>query len=118
MNLEEYRQWQDDVMENSRMAQTIIHDKVVLKELMTSHLKEFFDFDDIEYTPDFNKIILKWNYTNDPIIYDPLKLKDLNMGFIITHGYSSELGSGIRIELYPFGLSKDVINNDNRIPKD
>lgn len=103
MNKEDFYQWQDGVMEHSRMTQTLIKDRLALRELMTSHLKQFFDFDSIQYSQDFNRITLKWEYGNNPVI-NPEKLEELYMEFTISHEFSDKLGEGIRIDLYPFGF--------------
>lgn len=106
MNLEEFRQWQDAVMEHSKMMETLVDDRVTIKELISNHLKQFFDYDEISFDDLFNKIILKWSYKNDPVIQLD-KLDGLNMDFIISHDYSEQLGHGVVIELYPFGLPEE-----------
>lgn len=106
MNNEEFRQWQDAVMEHSRMMDSLVDDRIAIKELMIEHLKQFFDYDEIVFDDKFNKITLKWEYKNDPVIM-PEKLVELGMDFIISHDYSEALGHGVMIELYPFGLPKD-----------
>lgn len=106
MNSEEFKQWQDAVMEHSRMLETLVDDRFTIKKLMINHLKQFFDFDEIKFDDLFNKIILKWEYKNDPII-KPDELVGLGMDLIISHDYSETLGHGVIIELYPFGLPEE-----------
>lgn len=106
MNSEEFMQWQDAVMEHSKMMETLVDDRVVIKELMINHLKQFFDYDEIRFDDLFNKVVLKWEYKNDPII-KPDELIGLGMDFIISHDYSESLGHGVIVELYPFGLPEE-----------
>ena len=108
MNTDEFRQWQDAVMEHSKMMETLVDDRVVIKDLMINHLKQFFDYDEIKFDDLFNKIILKWSYENDPVIRLD-KLDGLGMDFIISHDYSEQLGHGVVIELYPFGLPEEGV---------
>ena len=105
MNKEEFEIWKDSVFEHFRMLNDLVDDRLEIKELMAQHLKQFFDYDEIKFTDDFNKIILKYRYENNPVI-DPKKLQDLNMVMIIGHEYSETLGDGVIIELYPFGLEE------------
>lgn len=104
MDKESLREWQDDVMVNCHTLETIIKDRVILKDLMEEHLKEFFEgYVLIDFDKDFNKITLKWEYQRDPIIKVD-RIKDLGMDFIISHNYDSKYGEGVVLELYPFGL--------------
>lgn len=105
MDKEDFRVWQDAVMEHSQMLQRVVDDRILLKEKIIEHLKQFFEYDDIKFTNDFSKITLKWAYENDPVI--PMnQLNGLMMDFIITTTYDSELGQGVVIELYPFGVEE------------
>lgn len=106
MNKEELRAWQDGVMEHCRMVNTVMDDRMALKKLIEEHLSQFFDWDDIEYGKDFNTITLAWKYGTDPIIKIK-NLMNLEMDFIISHGFTKELGDGARVILYPFGLPKE-----------
>lgn len=103
MNHEELEVWRDSVFEHSKMMETLVNDRVIIKELISNHLKLYFEYDEIKFDDLFNKIILKWEYNNNPII-NPDDLNGLGMEFIISHDYSESLGHGVIIELYPFGL--------------
>lgn len=104
MDKESLRKWQDAVMLNCQALETVLNDRVTLKDLMEEHLKEFFEgYVLIEFDKDFNKITLKWEYQHDPIIKVD-RIKDLGMDFIISHSYDSKYGEGVVLELYPFGL--------------
>ena len=105
MNHEELELWKESVFEHTRMMETLVDDRVAIKELISNHLKQFFEYDEIKFDDLFNKIILKWDYRNNPVI-NPDDLIGLGMEFIISHDYSETLGHGVIIELYPFGLPK------------
>lgn len=106
MNSEELEMWKESVFEHTHMMETLVNDRVAIKELMSNHLKQYFEYDEIKFDDLFNKITLKWEYMNDPIII-PDKLIGLGMDFIISHDYSESLGYGVIIELYPFGLPEE-----------
>lgn len=106
MNREELRRWQDNVFEHCQMVKTLGNDRKTLEKLIEKHLSQFFEWDDIIYDKDFNTITLAWGYGHDPVIRIE-KLKNLGMDFIISHDYSSKLGDGARVILYPFGLPKE-----------
>ena len=105
MNHEELELWKESVFEHTRMMETLVNDRVAIKVLISNHLKQFFEYDEIKFDDLFNKIILKWDYRNNPVI-NPDDLIGLGMEFIISHDYSETLGHGVIIELYPFGLPK------------
>lgn len=110
MNLEDLRIWQDSVMEHCQMMKSVIDDRMVIKNVMVNHLKQFFEFDEIRFSNDFNEITLKWRYDNDPIL-DPIKLKDLGMDFKVSNDYSESLGHGVVIIVYPFGYTVEEDDN-------
>lgn len=104
--MDDLESWKESVFEHSHMMETLVNDRVAIKEWISDYLKQFFDYDIISFDDLFNKIILKWYYQNDPII-KPDVIKDLNMEFIVSHEYSEELGDGVIIEIYPFGVPKE-----------
>lgn len=106
MNEEQLETWRKSVLEHSEMMKFLVNDSLTIKQLMVEHLKNFFDFDSIKFEDGFNKIIIKWDYGNEPII-DPTELNGLGMEFLVSHSYSDMHGDGILIELYPFGLVKE-----------
>lgn len=103
MNSEDMIHWQNAVREHRTMIDSLANDSIEIKELMKKHLKKFFDFDDIKFEDNFRKIVLKWEYSRDPVI-NPNDLTGLDMIFIISHRYDDNYGDGIVIELYPFGF--------------
>ena len=103
MNADRLDTWKDSVREHSRMMATLVNDSLVIKKLMIDYLKQYFDFDEIQFSNDFTRISLKWSYEHEPFI-NPEELSCLGMEFIITHDYSETLGHGVVIEVYPFGL--------------
>ena len=103
MNIEEIELWKESVFEHTHTLDLLANDRIAIKDLMRDHLKQYFKFDRIEFHDNFNRILLKFDYMNNPVI-EPEDLVDLGMEFIITHDYSEELGHGVVIEVYPFGL--------------
>lgn len=104
--------WREDVLHHRRILDTIARDRIVIKDVMIEFLQQFFDFDEIQFTNDFDKITMKWSYEHEPII-KPSALVDLGMDFIISHDYSETLGHGVIITIYPFGLpEEDVLIED------
>lgn len=99
MNLDD---WRTDVNKHNEIMRTLVDDRLKIKEWMIDYLKQFFKFDEIQFTDCFEKIILKWSYEHNPMM-NPKDLEDLGMSFVINHDYSDTLGHGVIIELYPFG---------------
>ena len=84
MSPEDLEMWKESVFEYTRMVETLVDDRVAIKDLISNHLKQFFDYDEISFDDLFNRIILKWSYGNDPVIKVD-ELDGLNMDFIISH---------------------------------
>ena len=97
--------WCEDVTAHNHAMQVIVNDRIVLKEAITTHLKQYFDFDDIKFENDFSVITLKWNYSKGLVI-NPPDLIGLDMEFTVSHQFTEELGDGVIVELYPFGLEE------------
>ena len=108
MSPEDLEMWKESVFEYTRMVETLVDDRVAIKDLISNHLKQFFDYDEISFDDLFNRIILKWSYDNDPVIKVD-ELDGWNMDFIISHNYSEQLGHGVIIEVYPFGLPEEGV---------
>ena len=105
MNLEEFRTWQDGVCEHIRMLDQMVDDRKILKEIIEKHLKQFFDYDDIEYDREFNKITLKWDKGTSPVIKNDM-IADLHMDWIIRADYDDNAFRVVVVEVYPFGLDE------------
>ena len=58
MNSEELEMWKESVFEHTRMMETLVNDRVAIKELMSNHLKQYFEYDEIKFDDLFNKITL------------------------------------------------------------
>lgn len=108
MNSEEIEMWKDDVMVHCQTITTVLNDRRIIKKVMENHLREFFDYDMIEFDKDFNVITLKWSYDNEPTI-KPHELLGLGMDFVISSDFSEELGLTAIIKIYPFGVPNDCI---------
>ena len=106
MNNGELELWRKSVTEHIQVLDTLADDRISIKNIMSNHLRQYFDFDKIEFADTFSTILLKWSYEHNPVI----RLDDLDglgMDFIITHDYSDDLGHGVVVELYPFGVPVD-----------
>lgn len=105
MNLQEFRNWQDDVKDHIISLNTIVNDRRVLKENLENHLREFFNFKEIEYDREFSKIILKWDKNTNPTILND-KISELHMDWIISSAYDDMANRIVVVEVYPFGINK------------
>ena len=105
VDLEEFKTWQSAVEIHSKARKDFLEDRSMILTMITDHLKQFFDFDEIDFSENFDKITLKFRVTGAVIRAD--KIKDLNMDWII-----SPFGMGrysLIIDVYPFGLpNKDI----------
>lgn len=104
MNNEELKRWKEGVIKHMSSVQTIIDDRSFLKQMFETHLKSFFDYDEIEYNRDFTEITLKWNPDHNPSI-NHRNIADLGMDWSISSNFDEdELRTiGVEIILYPFG---------------
>ena len=103
MNKESIELWREGVMENCHQLESILSDRVELKNAITSHLKMFFDFDKIQFSNDLNVITLSWEYGHDVIINED-NIHFLGLDWIITTEFNDELGQGVVVKVYPFGF--------------
>ena len=101
MDLEELKSWQDAVEIHSKTRRDYLEDRSMILTMITDHLKQFFDFDEIDFSENFDKITLKFRVTGAIIRAD--KIKDLNMDWIISP-FSSMGRYALVIDVYPFGL--------------
>lgn len=106
MNLEDFRIWQDGVMEHIHSLDILVNDRKLLKQMFEEHLSQFFDWDDIEYDREFNKITLLYK-ENEGAVIKSENMKDLHMDWIVSPDIDKYANRIIRIELYPFGLPED-----------
>ena len=106
MNTDELSSWRDGVNEHISMVDTLVNDRKILKNLIEEHLKQFFDWDSIEYNKDFSEITMKWDKDCHPIIKHE-KINELMMDWCISVGYDDNAFRIVVIEVYPFGLEED-----------
>lgn len=109
MNLEALELWRNGVMENNHQLASILSDKMQLKNAFAGHLKQFFDFDKIVFSNDLSLVTLKWEYGRD-IIIDYENTYNIGMDWVISTEYSDELGQGLVVKVYPFGLKEESDN--------
>lgn len=103
MNSEKLAMWKECVMEHIESVSTVLNDKEIIRNMMIEHLSQFFDWDEIEFEQNFSSVTMIWKYQSDPIIRID-KIRDLGMDFIISHKFTHDLGDGVNITVYPFGL--------------
>lgn len=106
MNQEQIEMWKDGVFEHCRTVSTVMNDGKIIRKMIVDHLSQFFDWDDIEFDEKFNSITMFWKYGVDPVIKLDT-IKDLGMDFIISHKFNKDMGDGVTITVYPFGLPKE-----------
>lgn len=106
MNSTDLRVWQDDVMEHCFALSKLVNERKSLKNRIESHLSKFFDWDSIEHTRDFNKIILRWSPDHNPTIRAD-KIGGLNMDWIIKADYDDGASRIVVVEVYPFGFDSE-----------
>lgn len=97
--------WREDVSTHNHAMEVMVNDRFTLKKTIITHLKQYFDFDDISFENDFSVITLKWDYSKGLVI-NPSDLIGLNMEFTVSHEFSDELGDGVIVQLYPFGFEE------------
>ena len=102
MDSDEFKQWQDAVLLHCQERDRIVNDRRELKSLFEAHLKQFFDYDSIEFDKDFNVITLKWDTDTIPIITK--NIGNLNMEWSISTGHDDLAFSIVVVEVYPFGI--------------
>lgn len=110
MNSEELEMWKDGVFEHCHYLETLVNDRKTLKGLIEEHLKQFFDWDEIEYSKDFDVITMKWAHDAQPVIYNT-KIGELGMDWIIKAEYDDLAYRIVVIEIYPFGLPVEDVGD-------
>ena len=100
--------WKEAVFVHTKQRNELVNDRKEIKSRLEAHLKQFFDYDSIEYCDfDFNKIKLKWKRNVSPVISE--NIGDLGMPWIISTGYDDGAFSIVIIEVYPFGMEENEI---------
>ena len=103
MNLD---QWNQAVDEHLKMVDSLIEDRITLKNMFNEHLRKFFDYDSIEYSKDFRSISMQWDYGREVSI-DNDTISNLGMDWLISTEFTDKLGYGVVVTVYPFGLKKE-----------
>lgn len=94
--------WKKTVQENTRDINSLVKDRIELKEIFETYLKEFFNFDEIDFSQNCDRISLKWRHNSTPNI-NKKSIDRLDMDWAITTGFSDNLGMGIIVEIFPWG---------------
>ena len=68
MNIEELRVWQDCVLEHCHAIDVLRTDRDIVKDTIVSHIKQFFEPDEIVFSEKFDVITLKFRESS-PIIH-------------------------------------------------
>ena len=97
--------WKEGVMENSYDLNTLLKDRVALKRAFEEYIRKFFDFQEIDFDSDFNKITIRWKWSNK-VVFDPIVFKEFELDWCISIGYSDVLGQCLEVEIYPFGFEE------------
>lgn len=106
VNSDELRLWQEGVYEYSKNLQNVVDDRLKLKELLTDHLIQFFNWNKIVFDRDFNKVTL-YSKRDTPMVIDFDALSDLGMGVVISPDVDDKAFRILKIEVYPFGLPEE-----------
>jgi len=107
MNKEQFQEWQKGVKEHISHLNNTVEERKILKEILENHLKQFFNFDEIEYDREFQKILLKWDRIANPVIRND-NIGNLGMDWIIRADYDDQAFRIVVIEIYPFGLERGL----------
>ena len=105
MNLEEFKQFQDCIMEHCHQAEAIANDRLSIEKHFKDHLSQFFSWDKIFFSENFDKITLKYAYGHGAVIHSD-NLKDLHMDWIVSATTDDKAFRIIQVEIYPFGLKE------------
>lgn len=106
MNLD---QWNQAVDEHLKMVDSLIEDRITLKNMFNEHLRKFFDYDSIEYSKDLRVISMRWDYGREVSIDNDF-ISELGMDWLISTEFTDKLGYGVVVTIYPFG--KEVSKED------
>lgn len=106
MNEQELLVWSEAVDEHMAMLETTINDRRELKTIIETHLKQFFEWDRIEYNRDFSRIELFYALHHNPV-FKTENMGGLGMDFIVRADYDDSANRIVVVELYPFGLPKE-----------
>ena len=92
------------------MLNTLVEDRKFLKRIIETHLRDFFNWDNIEYNRDFSIITLFFNKDNT-VFVDSEKLSELLFNYSIEATYDDSANRIVKIEVYPFGVPNEEDDN-------
>lgn len=98
--------WKEGVMENSHDINILIKDRYALKKAFEDYIRKFFDFEEIHFDTNLDKITIRWKWHNK-VVFDPIVFKEFKLDWCITIGHSDMLGQCLEVEIYPFGFIKE-----------
>jgi hypothetical protein len=109
MDKNDFLTWVGAVEEHMNCLDRIIEDRLLLKKMIQDHLKQFFNWDEIEFNRDFSEITLVVHSldASDGFIIDPEKIGELMMHWAIEpYGDYS-----FKVIVYPFGVPNDEVES-------
>lgn len=92
--------WMKAVVIHRDQVDSILEDRKTLKNSMTEFLKSVFEFDEIEFSMDFTKITLLWDFPRNPT-FTHEQIKDFPFDWEVNNDYE---GGDIAVDVYPWGL--------------
>ena len=95
MNLEN---WRKDAHNLNAVVETTIKDKEILQRSMGFYLKQIFDYDEIDFSENFEKIRLYFDKDTPVKVADT----DIDLSWEITTSFTDKFGFGVAIDVYPF----------------
>lgn len=100
--------WKNDCEDHISALDTIINDRRILKKMMMDHLAQFFTWQKIEFSRNFDKITLSYSANTGAVIKPDIHA-NLGMDYIVSPEYDDRANRIIVIELYPFGLPEEGV---------
>ena len=94
--------WQTCVREHIESLDQLVKDRKLLKSAFEEHLRQVFDWDDIEYNRDMSVVSLTFIKDHQPIIKTE-NLKNLGMDFQVKAEYDDCADLIVVIDVFPFG---------------
>ena len=102
MNKENLGKWRNAVDEHLSYVSQLSKDQEAIEDMMIEHINRFFNWDEIEFSENYRKIRLYFGRENSPVI--PEDIGSLEMDWRVTTDFTDKLGTGVVIEIYPYGL--------------
>lgn len=93
--------WKSEAENLNQVVSTMMKDRKFLKNYLSEYLKNFFDYDSIEFSENFHRVVLLFN-VNHVSLVTPKNIGKLDMLWKIGTGFTDEYGTTINIVVYPF----------------